>query len=292
MKKQIPYVVAFFLTLFIGCQTDDAILESDALHLSIQQDQKEIRLEDTLQNRGFSSAPFLTPEAIELERIMQWVSYITADVLFNDEVARNAFINELYSASSSMKPFILLNDVLGNEVHDQDPFKAAFRNSYKNILLEIYQITNIECPGGATERPPTGSNGGNGSPVFIDTFNQRSISIQDINALVEEFMNYIITEECLEIYFPKGITNSSEYASITSTAHPLIARATESLGYKRYITQIICGDVNEIVYQDVNRAYINSTDGPVVLVRPTRFSPNQTSCEYTAYNFDFTTFMN
>ncbi len=290
MKKRIPYVVASFLTLFIGCQTDDAPLESDALDLSIQQEQKKIQLEDDIQNRDFDTMYSLTPEAIELERKMQWVAYITADVLFNDGIARNEFVNQLYSTNSTTKPFILLNDVLGSQIDIHDPFKAAFRNSYKNILLEVYQITTIECPGGATERPPTGSGGGNGSPIIIGHFNQRSVSIPDIDGLVEEFMNYIVTEECLEIYFPVGIANSPGYSSITSTAHPLIARANVSLGYKRFVSPG-CLEGNEIVYQDVNQGYANSTDGPIVIVRPTRFSSGPISCDYTAYTFDFTSFM-
>lgn len=292
MKKLTPYVVASFLTLFIGCQTDDALLESDATNLSIQQEQKEIQLEDDIQNRNFDPVYSMTPEAIELERKMQWVAYITADVLFNDGVARNEFVNELYGVNTPIKPSILLNEVLGSQVDIHNSFKAAFRNSYRNILLDIYQITTVECPGGATERPPTGSGGGNGSPIFTDDLNQRVVTIPDIDALVDEFMSYIVTQECLEIYFPVGITNSPEYASITSTAHPLIARASESIGYRRYTTQITCGEVNEIEYQDVNREYLTSTDGPIVIVRPTRFSPTQTSCDYTAYTFDFTAFMN
>jgi len=291
MKKQIPYLVASFLILFVGCQTDDISPESDVLQLSIQQEQKETQVEYPIQNKSSNPVYSLTPETIELERKMQWVAYITADVLFNDGIARNEFINQLYGPSSSMKPFIHLNDVLGTQIDIHDPFKTAFKNSYKNILLEVYQITTIECPGGATERPPTGSGGGNVSPISIGHSNQRSVSIPDIDALVEEFMNYVVTEECLEIYFPIGISNSLGYTNITSTAHPLIARANENLGYKRFVSSG-CLEGNEIVYQDVNQGYANSTNGPIVIVRPTRFSPTQTSCDYTAYTFDFTTFMN
>lgn len=298
MKTLTPYLVLLIITLFVACSPEDVTLQEDSVNLVIENSNKEASTLDDNQTKDFGIIPsrFTTPETIELERKMQWVAYITADVLYNDPYARTQFINQMQGTNPALKPKIVVNDVLGNDISDSDPFKSSFRSRYTAILLEIFGIEVPTCrPGGATERPPTGSGGPTSNPIFIDgqnqvSFTRDSITVEEVEAMVDEFMNYIVTEECLEIYFPIGIFNAPEYTSITSTAHPLVNRATENIGYYRIAPVDDC-PVQIVNYVDVNKTYAESANGPIVIVRPKRVL-DTFGCDYSEYNFDFTTFMN
>lgn len=292
MKTLIPYLVLFLLIFVVACETDDPTLQDDAINLVIENNSENSTPSNTQNSKFFKAPTGLSPEAAELERVMQWTAYITADVLYNDSNARTHFINSMSGVAIALKPSISVYDVLGNSISDTDPFKAAFRLSYRTILLEIYEVELPGCrPGGSTERPPTSGPGGpGGSPIFIENNIQRSFfTEEDIDIMVDEFMDYIITDECLEIYFPIGITDDVEYTSITSSAHPLKNRVIENTGYYRIAPVDDC-PVQIVNFVNVNPSYATFANGPIVIARPKR-SPIAINCTYSEYSFSFTDFM-
>lgn len=299
MRTLNPYLVLIALLFVItSCSVDqEPIIENDASNFIIETSDADNA--STQAGQRFYDPLALSSDDIELENHMQWVSYITAAVLHTDSEARERFMDEINPGpSTALKPTILIDDVLGSHIPDTDPFKDAFRQSYNHFLLVA-----LDCirPGGATATPPPGSNPP-GSALNSTTINSlktansnQKVTIDPdcfeyVESLRQEFMNTIINKNCLELYFPNGITDT-EYRSITSTAHPLVDGLNENIGYFRHWVSIsTSGVIIEIIETDettVDQSYIDATNDPVVVVRPKK----NRRCLYSEYNFDFTNFL-
>ncbi|WP_299766329.1 hypothetical protein [uncultured Dokdonia sp.] len=299
MRTLNPYLVLIALLFSaISCTVDqEPIIENDSSNFIIETSGSD----QTTQGGERFYDPLLSPESIELENHMQWVSYIAAAAIHNNPEARERVIDQITPVPgpvAEQKPSVLINDLLGSDIPDTDPFKDAFRRSYNYFLLVA-----LDCirPGGATATPPPGSNppGNILNPNTINNFkiaNSNETATIDpdcfeyVESLRQEFMNTIINKNCLELYFPNGITDT-EYRSVTSTAHPLVEGVNENTGYFRHWVSISTfGVIIEVIQTDeitVDQSYINTTNDLVIVARPKK----NRRCLYSEYNFDFTNFL-
>lgn len=203
-----------------------------------------------------------------LELRMQWVSYITGRVLRYNNTARLEVLQLLPEGTE----VIALEDLLENR--NPTEFSSSFID-----MLELF-ITIIDengKPGLAEDSPPGGGGGSSSNPTL---------------ELVQLFLNYVLNENCIELYFPKGLSFTPEF-EITSTAHPLTLE-NENYGYLRYYEPILIGE-EEILVEEItfNPTYLNQADN-IIIARPVRpdFIPDsQAVCNYEQYQeIDFTLF--
>ena len=225
--------------------------------------------ETMVEDIFFSKNPDPTNDTFvndNLENKMQWVSYMTAQVLLNNREARDQFQNEIdNSGGTNVFP---LENLLGWNVIDQS-FKNAFKDEFLLNYYEDYLCDDIGKPSGRITPPPVGSFP---SDADYDT------------VLFEGYLATLIDEECFEFYAPNGFTTlpinvaNNSNAPIKSTAHPLNNNATSNEGFKH-----------------TNFCFINHTTiddntlGSVILIRPYRMD---SACDYSEYPFDFTGFLN
>ena len=301
MKALIPILVFTFFTVLISCGTDDIVSQEDTINssdLTITTTQTE-----TIENnhtRGFLgvNGP-ISPEAAALEHTMQWIAYTTTSVIYYDTAAKDQFLNRInYNPLTNYSdPTIDIKDLIGDTILDTDVFKIAFRDHLIQIFSSHYDViaTTGTCPIGPSEapEPPLDSGtGGNGSPVipggpshFIQSRSNIIPPSQiEIENMVDAFIAYILSDECIEIYLPIGITQT--FTEITSAGHPMSA-ATINSGYHTFLFETCQIFVPATDNVNVNQGYANNANGPIIIARPKK----SRECLYTSYNFDFTAFL-
>lgn len=217
-------------------------------------------------NRGVIESNIETIDsAIDIENRMQWVAYMTAQVVLRDQDARNQFIAELES-SSSFNSFHIEN-LLGNNVLNQ-----SFKNEFEIEFNYHYNYTpgqgSDPCDGiGRPQGRPTPTGAVGGVPVGTTPF--------------DLYVSSLLNENCFEFYLP----NYSSLApirdlrldNVKSTAHPMTDRVDRNQGYNHFTACY----VSTITIDD-------NTPGVVILVRPYR---NSNNCTYSDYFFHFENFL-
>lgn len=298
MRTLNPYLVLIALLFsVISCTVDqEPIIENDSSNFIIETSNSDQVSNQTEQRSVYTQA--LSPESIELERNMQWVSYITARILHSNAEARESFVNQIQSGPGIvLKPRISINNILGNTIPDSDPFKSAFINNYTHYLA--FSLGCVNRPGGTTATPPPGSTPPGTAPttaaiefpnnnIILNRNQELEIDCHDplvMAALVDEFINFIVNNHCLELYFPNGISDI-EYDTITSTAHPLTSLLSSNSGYYSYYPSEN-STITNIEGVTVDQTYVTNTSDPVVVVRPKK----SRRCLYAQFNFDLTDFL-
>lgn len=295
MKALIPILLFTLFIVFLSCDTDEIVPQEDSVtssDLTITTTQTET-VENNNARASFGATAPITPEAVALEHTLQWISFTTSNLIFSNTLAKEQFLERInyniltnYSDST-----IYIEDLIGPNIPDTDPFKLAFRERLIEIVSQSY--VNEGCPLGPTEAPEppldTG-NGGNGSPIMPGHFEQLRTSTPtplEIAIMVDGFLAHIIADECIEIYLPIGMTPT--FTEITSSAHPMTPE-TANNGYRMYAFQPCTpGEINTATEnQTVNEEYASAANGPIIIARPTR----SMGCEYSNYTFDFTDFLN
>ena len=298
MKALIPILVFTFFTVLVSCDTDDIVPQENSINSSDLISTTTVQTE-TIENnntRSFNGTSVATtPEAVALQHSLQWISYTTTSAIFNDIAAKNQFLNRINYVpfTNNSDTIIDIEDLIGDNIPDADPFKAAFRAELVHIVSLFY--LNGGCPLGPSEapEPPLDSgSGGNGMPIIPNGFTQSSPDIPnesipsptDIEDMVDAFITYILSDECIEIYLPIGFT--ATFTEITSSAHP-VSTATINNGYRMHLFEG-CG----LIYPategvGVNIGYTYYAEGPIIIARPTK----SRRCLYANYDFDFKDFL-
>ena len=211
-------------------------------------------------------------EAQILENNMQWVSFIVAEILYDDE--QNLYRDGFVDALDNNQNIIKLNDLIGEQ-----PLFLGFITEFERLFLSYYDDIHPYslCSNG---RP----NASEDSPYhmasnLIDPF--------------KEYRVFLLDENCIELYFPNellfdsGNPTSPGYVelSITSTAHPLVDDAEANVGYRRSDCIFdIYSEVDEI--PKVDNLFAQDYDN-IIVARPFISS----KCKYSEYNFNIRDFL-
>ena len=224
---------------------------------------EEVHLEEeaiqtpTLKNLDTDEEDYSPREIMEIN--LRWVSYITGSVLRDNPEARLEITALLQNGNSVVK----LHEVLDNTTVFADRF-------YQNTSFYLF----MGYPNHDKTRP-------NPPP--------QGIGEGHLN-LTDQFINYILYEHCIELYFPKSMNYSGNF-SITTTAHPMNATDNFNDGIIRYYNPLILNMDTEDFYSTthnvtVTEAYVQNKDN-VIIARPYRI-PNKPiggkNCNYTQYN--------
>lgn len=243
------YFSAALLLCFItfSCQEESLVLEEN-LPVTIYGIEKS----DTSQ---------VVTKAEILENNMQWASFIVSEILFSDsdKEYRNDFALILRNENT-----ISLNDLIGdNEIIPG--FREKFRTLFISYFYDTYPYSLCE----------------NGRPNASE---DRPFTLNSIGGPFENYRQYILNDNCVELYFPNPLPFELEFGQdliITSTAHPL-TNDSSNKGYERNA----CVDVNSVNLVDVDNLYI-STNINIIVARPF-ISP---ACSYLEYDNNFTNFL-
>lgn len=229
---------------------------------------EEEEIQTTAKRNGFSTLDEYSPREI-LEINLRWTAYIAGSVLRNDTGAQNQIALLLQNGNNSIKLHQLLenNTAFANKFIEQTNF----------YLLIGYPNHDKTRP----NPPPQGIGDGhsNSTAMFID---------------------YILNNQCIELYFPKSMNYSVNY-NITTTGHPMNATDDSNDGIIRYFSPQLMthNDFQDIFstthHVTVTDTYVQSNDN-IIIARPYRNSNTPIAgidCFYTQYNdiTDFTDFL-
>ena len=257
-------VIPLLLLLCVySCQKEDSILEEEATQTPITQ--KDF----SIPNNNYS------PREI-MEINLRWTAFIAGSVLRNSTQAQNEVAALLQNGNQVIK----LSDLFIEN--------TAFYNGFRGYLVANFSGGDQIEPHIDKTRPNPPPQGIGGGESDVNSTNNA--------AFANFFINYILTENCIELYFPKSMSYREQY-SITSTGHSMNDKEFND-GIIRYYEDQWINDVEQYGNTEdvlVNRAYVESNKN-IIIARPYRttgVSINGLSCSYSQYDdiSDFTYFL-
>jgi len=279
VMKNTLYVILVSLLVFSSCQVDNDSLQDETLDSNL-----ELIISQEESNSESRSEPDFH-QRYHLERNLQWISYLSGATVIRSQSARNEFILKLSGSDR-----INLNDLIGEEVPDSSPFKAAFINQLRFHITAIIDGCRPEQsrpsqPGGIPGGSPDNDDG---VPGIIASDDISSLNRQsDI-----QVFNDILDISCVELFVPEVIPTFN-VSRILTTAHPLNYKPYNS-GFVISNTVIgldLCGNTINSYGTIVNDSYTTITDF-LFVARPFR-SIGSFECTYPEYSdIDFTEFLN
>ena len=262
-RIKLPTIILLVFVIF-SCDTNDITEDTQGIENNTFPEES--------QSKTSRSPIVLEDDWHSIERFqnrMQWVSYITAQVLLKSADARTLFQNELNNSVSTN--VVKLENLLGDDVTDLS-FYQEFADEF---LLNYHGVEICDGIGRPRNRPApseTSTTGGVLPGADYDTY------------LVDAYVASLLNMDCLEFYLPHGFAFLHTTGSgltltshIRSTAHPLTHGARSNKGFNHVNACI----VSEIEVDD-------NTNGFVLVVRPYR----NTNCLYDSYYVNFEDFLN
>ncbi len=258
MKKLFPFLGLLVATLITSCEAEQ-INEAES--------SENLEISTKATSLGGDSSGDTAAELFE--RRMEWLSFLTVKVM-DEQTSTKAYINGLMTAN---------NTVQASALFGHSPY-TSFEAEFRDLLYDELSGT-IPDPDHDRDKP--------GVPI-IPIPDPLTGDVYEI--AVQDFIDYIVTDNCVELYFPNGaiVGNSGgigfSFTSFTSTAHPLNSDASNA-GIKR-LERIapapLRGYTTDVT---VNDGYVNINDN-VVVARP----KTTIACPYTEYGtLDFTLFL-
>jgi hypothetical protein len=291
MKTLNFYPILVCLLLVFSCATDDEIITENNLTSNLEVNNFEIQdgISSTDKIHAINTNPTPNPDPNpnqELIANMHWISFIAAESIMGDELARQDFSNITANLDA-----ISLQDLIGSNANGD--FKDAF---FSNLTITIQGIIDyMHCAAdplncGAPEPPettpplPTGT-GSNGGPII-------DVQIPTAADVVSYLMNYTLNQHCLEIFVPKTIPSTGEILEIAATEHPLsTVQSSEAAIFTNIEDPLTTG--RYIYYDIISVSYINGIangSNYVIITRPKRVL---NVCAYSQYSkINFTQFFN
>lgn len=244
----------------ISCQKEDTFLDNETKQIPITQ-------------KDLISTVDLYSQREILEINLRWTAFITGSVLRNSTEAQNQVAMLLQNGNRVIK----LQDLLIEN--------TAFDVSFKSYLTDYLATgSNQVEPNGDKARP-------NPPPQGIDNGGHANTTMF--------FIDYILNQNCIELYFPKSLNFRNTY-SISSTGHAMNDENFNA-GIIRYYNQLPINNYDEHYSTDnvtINYTYVTNNKN-IIIARPYRNSYESTptngqNCRYTQYNDIeyFTDFLN
>ncbi|GAB5399009.1 MAG: hypothetical protein Aureis2KO_05940 [Aureisphaera sp.] len=243
------------------------------LHSCETEKAADAQLFTTADVKVIADNPSPESDPYTLENYSQWAAFTTSYLLRYSPDAQSLFQHKLGAGN-----VVDFDDVFQHSI-SAGPYN--FAKEFKSRLF--YYINCCPDPDDETQKPPPP-----GTPPFGG-------GDPDPEVLVQQIMDYLLQDNCMEFYFPNGINFWGQY-SITSTAHPLNT-TLENSGILRIHTPIVNEDYPNGIStfpQLVNDEYAG-TGNMIIMARPVRSTspPTPTDpCLYTEYSdVDFTLFL-
>ncbi|MDC8006043.1 hypothetical protein POV27_18470 [Aureisphaera galaxeae] len=250
MKKLFPLVLLAFFAVFISCESET--LETP----ESQQVDMVYELSSDSQNRTASDL---------LQHRLQWTSFLCARVLLDHPELRGDLETHIDANGN-----VVLEELLEEGIGWTNPFRDKFIY-YLSLYINIgdgHPDTQEDSPGFPVI--PTGGN------QFVSLTLEEKIDI---------FMDYVLNENCVEIYVPNALFSAGDTDKIISTAHPLTT-SQFSVGLMR----ITCIGT-EFCATRISFPRNLETDN-ILIARPVR-DLSDSNCDYSEYSrINFRNFYN
>ena len=214
--------------------------------------------------RGKAEAQVHISDTEALENNMQWVAFMTAQILIKEVDGANQFVNLCNSGMiNNDHAIVKLSDLLSIQQTDQS-FRDAFEHEF-NIFNDYVQ-NPCENQGKPKLRP---------TPPPCDP-----MPCALPNQTFEAYIDYLLEEHCLEIYVTAGLDLSQ---NIFSSAHPMNT-TNMNIGFEHYDSNEC--NVNQI---SIHGSVIGNIYDNLIVVRPYRAADE---CDYDEFSEieDFTLF--
>lgn len=303
MKTLIPYLVVTTLIVLISCDVDqDPLIENDSSNLIVKIIEPKVETTTTEQRAHIQES--LSQESIDLERSMQWASYIAAHTLTYFPDAAEDFLDK-----KGPSDHIDLSEVIGTDISNPD---NEFQNRYKESLVFFVEILLREKQNGKgnkglgspdatlpdicrpetasnTPPPPLGPTNPNGAPQSGDPLPFEV----EVEIIANNFIASILANECLEFYFPLNMYND-DFDQISSTAHPLNSSLNNNAIARNRIPIYpgdICNNQHYTLEYTITPDYVSTTSDVVIVTRPKMSITPNPNCMYE-YDINFTQFLN
>lgn len=229
------------------------------------ENEQELNSNVTIENTGLAKkkggqdpAPNCDAVDMAFENRLTWTAYIAGLALYqNSSIITELQVElDLNATTKALK----LNDLLGSNT-STPVFKAEFERFASDIMNEVVLTTQIG--GGCPDIPAGGPDDPNGGDV-CGNCDQYQI-----------FMSDILVNNCIELYFPRGV-HSNFTVDITTVAHPL-CNAYGNYGYER----VSCGSTLDV--EAVVPNYVQIHDNTYIVARPYIDGSNG-NCDYSEYS--------
>ncbi|MGH1386732.1 hypothetical protein [Kordia sp.] len=215
---------------------------------------EQINTEITPKDFSASNDNYSPREIMEIN--LRWTAYIAGSVLRNSPEAQNQVAILLQNGNT----VIHLAALLEND--------TAFANKFREFASLYFILGNPNHDKTRPNPPPQGN------PINLTNI----------------FIDYILNENCIELYFPKSMDYTGAY-NITTTGHPMNAIDDFNDGIIRYYSPIMVNVNGSLLYSTthevtVNDAYVQNNDN-IIIARPYRSVHNVIGgpdCFYLQYD--------
>lgn len=196
------------------------------------------------------------PIDADFEHTLTWTAYITGLVIYEDTAVINELRAEL-NLNQTTKA-LRLTDLLSSTTSTPN-FKYEFEQKLADIFNGTITSSSIVCP----DDPAGGPDDGPGGNVcgLCDPY--------------QEFLDEILIDNCLELYFPRGVYTDHS-VNITTVAHPL-CNGYGNAGFSR----TSCANV--IPVGAVVPNYVQTHYETIVVARP-YVDLSNINCYYTEHS--------
>lgn len=246
MNKQPIILWIAFCLILASCQKNEEQLtiNQDVNTLTESTISKEQPTDDDVLESASTRLGEPT-ELMEFERRMAWTSFITGKLLRYDDAAKAELLTHL-SGSENRIP---IADLLTGTADPSTPFETGFVNE---LSFYIYVYIGGGRPSYELDPPPQPIAG---YPA-------------EVQAEIDDFMDFIVRQNCLELYFPRGLVFPEGY-TLTTTAHPLTSSESNEGVLRHHQPIMVDGALILTELVEVNDMYVDRTDN-VIVVRPVR----------------------
>ena len=224
---------------------------------------KRINTEITPKDFSVLNDNYSPREIMEIN--LRWAAYIAGSVLRSDSDSQLQAAALLQNGNNTIQ----LNQLLENN--------TAFANKFREIAALYFILGNPNHDKTRPNPPPQGN----------------PINLTDI------FIDYILNQNCIELYFPKSMNYTGAF-NITTTGHPMTDYENSNKGIIRYFSPQLLTTENGLLYStthevNVTLAYVQNNNN-IIIARPYKnlSAPiGGTDCSYIQYDdiSDFTDFL-
>jgi len=255
--KKVNFLAALCCLLVFSCQVEqDEVIENKA------------NLTTTVAPQ-FGPGGLLQPDPDDdsvLEQSLAWASYTAGSVLYKDSTLQNELTPHLNSSTKSLSFELLLGP------NSQTPlFRSRFMNRFQLFVdCSLGLVIDDDCPGGGNSPgdpacpPCTGFNAGAEAQAFVD---------------------YLVNENCLEFYLPRGFQFGAS-DEITTLAHSMNDLFITNKGFLFEYSAFHPEPLGR-----VGASYVQTRTHTFIIGRPVRVAVD-TNCAYNNVNVvDFNDFL-
>ena len=283
MKNLKFILVSFLLVGMLACEKENQVSEFDL----------ETNLEFTKDTNKQTVLSLNQPQRIngsdEIELNAAWAGFVLAKMLRYDEDSARAIVGPQIVSNVNIVP---LSSILGPG--SNPAFVNGFRTHIAYYIDHVWPDPDGEKdkPGFPLgENPPNPSNNQTGTDYIAKGLGPNG---PDPNAPeVQEVMDILLDENCLEFYFPNGMNYNGTF-TITSVAHPMNSNTTNYGLIRHFNLQNdslpVIGEIGTYTETiEISPAYVDDGSN-VIIVRP--FKTLGEECSYSEYgNIDFHDFL-